>query len=175
MLPRTQNGPEDSVDNCQPEVGLKPFLNELDVSEKMAGLSVVAVSGKSDLTDAQSAEIFSYLKSRRERTWLATAGQVADWWRERERVSVRLESGEAGPRLVVSILAGAALQRAPMVFVNLPEMDGALRLVARGRHEKTPRIARLDAWRAAVVLDAMAVGEYQWDMYFDHPALGTAK
>ena len=175
VLPRTQSGPEDSVDNCQPEVGLKPFLNELDMSEKMAGLSVVSVSGKSELTDAQSADIFSYLNARRERIWLATAGQVADWWRERERVSARLESGETGPRLVVSILAGAALRQASVVYVNLPEMGGTLRLVARGSYGKTPSIARLDAWRAAVVLDSMAAGDYQWDLHFDRPAPGAAK
>ena len=173
VLPRTQSGPEDSVDNCQPEVGLKPFLNELDLSEKMAGLSVVSVSGKSELTDAQSAEIFGHLNARRERTWLATAGQVADWWRERERVSARLESGETSSRLVVSILAGAALRQASVVAVNLPEMGSTLRLVARGSYEKAPRIARLDAWRAAVVLDGMAAGDYQWDLYFDHPVPGT--
>ncbi len=173
VLPRTQSGPEDSVDNCQPEVGLKPFLNELDLSEKMAGLSVVSVSGKSELTDAQSAEIFGHLNARRERTWPATAGQVADWWRERERVSARLESGETSSRLVVSILAGAALRQASVVAVNLPEMGSTLRLVARGSYEKAPRIARLDAWRAAVVLDGMAAGDYQWDLYFDHPVPGT--
>ena len=170
VLPRTQSGPEDSVDNCRPEVGLKPFFNELDLSEKMAGLSVVSLSGKSDLTDAQSAEIFSYLKTRRERVWMATAGQVADWWRERERVSVRLESGATGPRMVVSILPGAALKQAATVSVNLPVMDATLRLVARGGPEKTPRVARLDAWRAAVVLDGLAAGDHQWDMYFDRPA-----
>ena len=175
ILPRTQNGPEDSVDNCQPGVGLKPFFNELDLSEKMAGLSVIPLSSKSDLTQAQSAEIFSYLNTRRASVWLATAGQVANWWRERERVSVHLESVVTGPRLIVSVLAGAALQQAAMVSVNLPQMDGMLRLVARGRYEKTPRVARLDAWRVAVVLDGMAAGEYQWDMYFDRPAPGAAK
>ena len=175
VLPRTQSSPEDSVDNCQPEIGLKPFFNELDLSEKMAGLSVISLSGKSDLTQAQSTEIFSYLGTRRERKWLATAGQVANWWRERERVNVRLEPGAAGLRMVVSVLAGTALQQAAMVSVNLPEMGSTLRLVARGNYEKTPRVARLDAWRAAVVLDGMPAGEYQWDVYFERPAPGLVK
>ena len=175
VLPRTQSGPEDSVDNCQPEVGLKPFLNELDLSEKMAGLSVVSVSGKSDLTEVQSAEIFSYINARRERSWLTTAGQVADWWRERRRVSVRLEPGDNSPRLVVSIGPGDALRKSATVLVNLSAMASTLRLVPRGIYEKAPRIAPVDAWRAAVVLDGMATGEYQWDMYFDVPAAGNAK
>lgn len=175
VLPRTQSSPEDSVDNCRPEIGLKPFFNELDLSEKMAGLSVISLSGKSDLTQAQSAEIFNYLNTRRERKWLATAGQVADWWRERERISVRFESGVTGPRMVISVLPGSALRQAATVAVNLPEMGATLRLVARGNSAKTPRIAKLDAWRAAVVLDGMAAGDYQWDMYFDRPIPGAAK
>ena len=172
VLPRTQSGPEDSVDNCQPELGIKPFLNELDLSEKMGGLSVVSVSGKSELTDAQSAEIFSHLKGRRDRTWLTTAGQIADWWRERDRVSVRLVTGDGGPTLVVTVRAGAVLRKAPVVLVNLPEIDGTLRLTASDTYLSRPQIFRLDSWRAAIVLDGISEGEYKWNLSFDNPGLG---
>jgi Polysaccharide deacetylase len=175
VLPRTVSGPEDSVDNCQPEVGLKQFFNELERAEKMAGLSVVSISAKSDLTDAQSAEIYAHLSARRERMWLATAGQVADWWRDRARVNARLESGGTGFRLVVSVLAGAAFKQAPVVTINLPEMGSTLRLVARGDPEKKQRVTQIDAWRSAVLLDGLAAGDYQWDVYFDSPATGPAK
>ena len=175
VLPRTQSGPEDSVDNCRPEVGLKPFFNELELSEKMAGLVVISLSGKSDLTDAQSAEVFNHLRTRRERVWMATASQVADWWRARELVSVRLEPGIEVPRMLVSIRPGVALKQAATVAVNLPERGATLRLVARGSLEKPPRVVRLDAWRAAVVLDGLAVGDYKWDMYFDRPTTVVAK
>lgn len=169
VLPRTQNGPEDSVDNCTPERGIKPFLNELDLAEKMGGLSVVSMSSKSELTGEQTAEIFKYLRDRRDRMWLTTSGQVADWWRERARVAARLEWGTDAPRLNLSITAGPALSRAPAVLVNLPEMGSVLRLVPRGRYEAAPRILNVDSWRASVVLDGLAPGIYQWDVYFDRP------
>lgn len=62
-----------------------------------------------------------------------------------------------------------------MLTVNLPEMGSTLRLVARGNHEKMPRVVQVDAWRTAVLLDGLGAGDYQWDAYFDRPAPGSAK
>ena len=169
VLPRTQNGPEDSMDEGDPEVGLKTFLSELELSEKMGGLSVVRVPNQSLLTAAQSGEIFNHLRERKDRMWLATSGQVADWWRERERVTVRLEAGVTAPQLTVTVKAGQPLRQAATVLINLPESGGVVRLVARGSYEKVPKVANVDAWRAAVVLDGLAPGEYQWYVYFDRP------
>lgn len=170
VLPRTQNGPEDSMEEGDSEVGLKSFLSELELSEQMGGLSVVRVPNQSLLTAAQSGEIFKHLKARRDRMWLATSGQVADWWRERERVTARLEAGVTAPQLTVTVKAGPPLQQAATVLINLPESGSIVRLVARGSYEKLPKVASVDPWRAAVVLDGLASGEYQWYVYFDRAA-----
>ena len=175
ILPRTQNGPEESVDNCAPEIGIKAFLNELNLAEKMAGLSVVALPSKNELTESQTAEIFKDLSTRREKMWMATSARVADWWRERERVSVQLESGESAPVLTVTIAVGPPLLQATAAFLNLPDSGSAVRLVARGNHEKSPQIATVDAWRAAVVLKGWKPGQYKWDVYFDQPVASPVK
>jgi hypothetical protein len=103
VLPRTQSGPEESMEEGDPEVGLKNFLDELELSDQMASLSIARVPNQSLLTKDQLAEIFKHLKARRDRMWLTTASQVADWWRERERVNIRLESGAVLPQLKVTI------------------------------------------------------------------------
>lgn len=175
VLPRTQNGPEDSMEEGDPEIGLKTFLNEFELAEQMGGLSVVRIPNQTLLTKAQSAEIFRHLKARRERMWLATAGQVADWWRERERVSARLESGAVAPQLTVTIKGATLLPQAATVWVNLPESASSLRLVARGSYGTAPKIVRVDAWRAAVVLEGLAPGEYHWDLYFDRPTTSATQ
>lgn len=175
VLPRTQNGPEDSMEEGDPEIGLKTFLSELELSEQMGGLSVVRVPNQSLLTAAQSGEIFKHLKARRDQMWLATSGQVADWWRERERITARLEAGVTAPQLTVTVKAGQPLKQAASVWINLPESGGTVRLVARGSYEKSPKIASVDAWRAAVVLDGLAPGEYQWYVYFDRTVAVTSK
>lgn len=174
VLPRTQNAPEDLMDSF-PEVGLETFLSELDLVEQMAGLSIASIPNQSLLTNEQLVEIFKYLKARRQQMWLATAGQVADWWREHDQVSARLESGATGPQLTVTIKGEERLKRAAAVWVNLPESGNSLRLVARGNYERSPKIASVDVWRAAVVLEGLAPGEYQWQLYFDRPITSGTK
>ena len=173
VLPRTQNGPEDSMEVGDPEIGLKTFLSELELAEKMGGLSVVRVPNQSLLTAAQSGEIFKHLEARKNRMWLATSTQVANWWRERERVTVRLEAGANAPLLTVTVKADQPLHHAATVLINLPESGRTVRFVARSAADKVPKTMGVDAWRVAAVLDGLAPGEHQWDVYFDRTVTAT--
>jgi hypothetical protein len=175
VLPRTQNGPEESMEEGDPEVGLKNFLDELELTDQMASLSIARIPNQSLLTKVQLAEIFKHLKARRERMWLTTASQVAEWWRERERINIRLESGAVAPQLTATIKGEVPLKKAAMIWINLPESGSTLRLAARGNHEKSPKIVNIDTWRAAVVLEGWAPGEYRWDVYFDRPTINGTK
>jgi hypothetical protein len=175
VLPRTQNGPEEYMEEGDPEVGLKNFLDEVELTDQMGGLSIVRLPVQTLLTKVQLAEIFKHLKARRDRMWLTTATHAAEWWRERERVNIRLESGAAAPQLTVTIKGEGALKQAAMLWVNLPESGSNLRLVPRGNYAKSPKIASIDIWRAAVVLEGLAPGEYHWDVYFDRPAINGTK
>ena len=173
VLPRTQTGPEEATEEGDPAEGMKAFLGELELSEKMAGLSVVRMPNQSLLTKEQLAEILQHIKVRRDRMWLATANQVANWWRERERVSVRLEADAVGPLLTVTVKGEAPLQQGVTVWVNLPESGSTLRLIAEGKVERPPKITAVDAWRAAVVLTDLAPGSHSWQLQFDRPVSGT--
>ena len=167
VLPRTQNGPEESMEEGDPEVGLKNFLDELELSEQMAGLSIARIPNQSLLTKVQLAEIFNHLKVRRERMWLTTASQIAEWWRERERLNIRLESNAGLAQLTVEIKGTTSLQKAAMILVNIPEVGSKLRLNAHGNHKKLPKIIKYDARRDAIVLEGWAPGQYHWDLNFD--------
>lgn len=174
VLPRTQNGPEDLMAEGDPASALKTFLNELNLAEQMSGLSVVRIPSQGLLTDVQLAEISKHLKARHDRMWLATAGQVAEWWRERERVSTSLDSSVVPPLLKVTIKGDKPLQQPVAVWINLPESGSTLRLTADDSHE-LPKIASVDAWRATVTLKGLAPGEYHWHLYFDHSATRDTK
>jgi hypothetical protein len=175
VLPRTQSDPEDLLAEGDPVSGLKLFLSELDLAEKMAGLSVVRISNKSTLNDIQLGAISKQLKIKRDRMWLTTAGQVAQWWRERERVSISFDSKTVPPRLSVTIKGDKPLQQAANVWVNLPDSGSSLRLVAAETYEKLPKIARIDAWRASMDLNGLTPGEYHWYLYFDRAPTRVVK
>ena len=173
VLPRTLGGPED--EDRDAANGMKEFLNELVLADQMAGLAVVRIPNQSQLDKAQLGEFFGHLKALNNRMWMATGGQVSEWWRERDRVNANLESTALAPVLKVTISGDKPLRQAVAVWVNLPESRGVVRLVARGSYAKLPKVVRVDDWRNAVVLDGFAAGEYQWHLYFDKPAVDPAK
>lgn len=174
LLPRTQNGPEDLLGEGDPVVGMNAFLGELDLADKMGGLSVVRILGQTVVTDPQMAEIAARLKALRERMWLATAGQVTEWWRARDAISASVDTNTAPPLLTVRIKGDKPLPRPAAVWVNLPEPDSALRLAADGAIKELPKTSKVDPWRDAIVLDGLAPGEYRWRLYFDRvPKRGT--
>ena len=173
VLPRTIGSPED--EDRDEENRMKQFLKELDFAGQMAGLAVVRIPNQSLLDKTELGEFFGHLKAMSNRMWLATGGQVSEWWRERDRVSANLESNALAPLLKVTISGDKPLRQAVAVWVNLPESRGVVRLVARGSNAKLPKVVRVDNWRTAVVLDGFAAGEYQWHLYFDKPAVDSAK
>jgi hypothetical protein len=167
VLPRTINDPEVAMELGDPVDALKAFLDELELSRKMAALSVLRLAQQSFITKEQWDAIFGYIKSPNNQIWVATAGQVADWWRERERVSFRLETDQTAPLLIVT--GNAPLKQAVALYVNLPESKSVMRLVSQAGAENSVKIASIDAWRSALILKDLAPGTYRWHLYFDRP------
>lgn len=167
VLPRTQTGPEEWMEEGDPDEGLKFFLEELNLTEKMAGLSLVRVPNQSLMSNEQLDVMFTSLKSRNQRMWLTTASQVAQWWRERESIRVRMEIGPAGPVLVVNQSGTKPMTQPAAVWVNLPVSGSVLRLANIGAAQNLPKIGSVDAWRASVLLEGLAPGEYRWAVKFD--------
>ena len=167
VLPRTHRGIEPVLSEHYAEQGLGVFLDELDLSEKMAGLSIIKISQETFVTTEEWVRLFAQLNGRRGRVWLATAGQVAESWRQQAQVTVRLEAGDPAPLLHVTIKGAMPLSQAVAVWVNLPVSNSSLRLTSRDGFARSPKIGQIDEWRAAIVLDGLAPGEYRWNLHFD--------
>jgi hypothetical protein len=167
VLPRTQTGPEEWMEEGDPDEGLKFFLEELNLAEQMAGLSFVRVPSQSLMSSEQLEVLFTSLKGRNQRMWLATASQVSQWWLEREAVSARLEVGPSGPVLVVNQGGAKPMTQPAAVWVNLPKSGSVLRLTSTGVSKISPKVGSVDAWRASVLLEGLAPGEHRWSVQFD--------
>jgi hypothetical protein len=169
ILPRTQNGPDDAVADGDPVTGLKNFLAEFDRAEAMGGLNVIRIPNQSFVSDPQWGEIVSHIKAAKKGIWTATASQVARWWRERDRVSVSLDGG-VSPALLSVVISGQGVLREPiMVLANLPQPGATLRLVPDNDAAQVPvpKLLPFDAWRSALILDALAPGTYHWFIDFE--------
>lgn len=169
-LPRTQNGPDDALAEGDPVQAMLGFLEEFDLAEQMSGLSVIRIPNQSVLNDAQWADFSSRAKAKGSRMWMATATQVADWWREHERVRVSLDADVTPALLTVVVSGDAPLHMPASVLVNLPEAGSMPRLVADSAGAVVPRVAAFDAWRAALILEGLAPGTHRWFVSFDRNA-----
>lgn len=171
VLPNTQSDLEDLITDGDAVGGLKLFLRDLDLTDKMAGISIIRIANRSAVTDAQFAEISSHLKSKQPRIWLSPASNIAQWWREHEKVKSKIDTTTQPARLTVTIDGDLPLRNAATVWVNLPYTDSTMRLVPQDTHAKLPKVTQVDAWRSAVVLSGLAPGEYIWYLYFDRPTM----
>ena len=146
---------------------VQSFVAELDIADKMAALSIVRFPNQTLLTKESLDEIFGAVKERSRHMWPATATQVAEWWRERERVTFDLTGTTTSPTLRVNIAGQDTLRQGVAIWVNLPQPDSSLRIVAPSG--TLPQILKIDNHRAALVLKGLAAGQHQWQLQFDPP------
>lgn len=167
VLPRTQRGPEEAIEEGDPDEGVQHFLDQLALSESMGLLSFIRIPSQTILAQEHQDLILAHLKERRGKAWMTTASDIAQWWRERAKISTRLEFEGERPMLVVTIYGSEALKNPASVWVNLPRKGAHLRLQSPQSDNPTPPVAPVDDWRDAVLLVDLDPGEYCWYLQFD--------
>jgi hypothetical protein len=173
ILPRTQPGPEDAMSEGDPDEGLQKFLEELDLSIQMGGLALVRIPTQTIMSPAQVTKMFDHLRTQRGKAWMSTSAKVAQWWRDRSRISASVESSEKGAMLRVRVVGALSPKEPVAVWVNLPQARARLRLESPLVDNPLPQVSRIDDWRSAIVLQELEPGEYEWYLHFDETTAAT--
>jgi peptidoglycan/xylan/chitin deacetylase (PgdA/CDA1 family) len=166
LLPRTMSAPEDFLSEGNSAQAIQRFLAEITLTDDMAALGVISIPTRSSLSPEQWDAILAHVSSKGSHAWLATASQVAQWWRARERVKVWVNADVSPALLTVEVTGDAPLTEAITLLANLPEPGGKLHLVADAAYLVTPTVSAYDPLRAAIVLDGLAPGKYYWYLNF---------
>jgi hypothetical protein len=166
VLPRTLIGPEDALEE-DPVAGLDNFLGGLDLSVRMGSLSVVRIPAQSLLMPEQRDRIFDRIRSFRESTWIASAKQIAQWWRNRERVVVSLEPSPQGYVLSATVTRAVTVQEPLSIWINLPNRNSRVRLQPLQKGDKLPTVMAADPWRSVLTWRAPMAGKYAWLLKFE--------
>lgn len=170
ILPRTLIGPEEATEVDDPQAGLENFVHTLDLSVRMGGLSVVRLPSQSLLEPEQRKLVFDAIGNLRSRMWIASASQIAQWWRQREQVSVALEPRPDGYLLTATVKHPVTLAQPLSIWINLPRRNSPVRVLPQNKAEKPPTVVAVDAWRSAITWRAPTVGQHQWLLQFDDTA-----
>lgn len=173
-LPRTVRSIDDALPETAPPGAMQAYLAELDLAAQMGSLSVVSIQAHGKHAPLDWNRIFQHAKARQRQQWLATASQVAAWWRERQRVSARVDASVAPALLSVTITGSGPLRLPVTLLASLPQGAANLKLTGEFAGAVLPRTVRLDEGRAAILLDGLVPGEYRWRLGSE-PASGAPR
>jgi hypothetical protein len=169
VLPRTLIGPEDALFS-DADFGFENFIGGMKLSARMGTLAVVGIPSQTLLMPAQRKRILDEMRALREQTWIASANQIAQWWRNRDRVSIAFAPHPQGYVLSATVARTAPNPEPVSIWVTLPKRNSKVRLEALNKGDKLPTIHAVDPWRVAIVMQAPRPGQTQWLLKFDEPA-----
>jgi hypothetical protein len=166
VLPRTLAGPAELVRE-EPERGFEHFLTALDRSTRAGALSVVRLPSGNSLPAAHRSRLVDTIRELRTRAWIASAGQIAQWWRDRAKVSLTLRREQAGHVLSASVAAPLATQQPLTIWVDPPHPGTRLRLRRLEGSGTQPTVAPAADGRLALAWAQPTPGAHRWLLEFE--------
>ncbi|MCA0327941.1 MAG: polysaccharide deacetylase family protein [Proteobacteria bacterium] len=161
VLPRSLIGPEEALEEDD-STGLDNFLAALELSARMGSLSVVRLPTQSLLVAEQLKRVLDKIGSLGPGTWLASASQLAQWWRAQTRVAVRLTPHPQGQMLSAEVGQGFASTKPVAIWIDLPQSHSKARLQALDNGSRPPPLIVVAPGRALISWRAPAAGTHRW-------------
>jgi len=170
VLPRTQM---DDINILPAAVEAKAIASMLksdfDGVRQMGALGLLSVHSQNfalfSPLSAAFPEFLDHLRAYRHDVWLAPAGEVANWWRERERLTYKVSKSANKLAIDVSI-SGSQPAAALSLIVNHPRGGTALQVRPEKSNTPLPAVRDIDGLRSAMVFENMRPGTYSYALTF---------
>jgi peptidoglycan/xylan/chitin deacetylase (PgdA/CDA1 family) len=149
----------------------KALIDDFDFAVNTGALGFLSIHsqnfGEGSVLRQAMPGFLEHVQKRRNQIWLASSNQVAQWWRDRERSTI--SSSISGKRLDFNLtVKGSQPISGLTLIVMLPE-KGVLPAVRSTQiGSVVPKVAKLDDYRAAVLFDSLAPGDYVFQATFEH-------
>ncbi len=147
----------------------KALIDDFDLAVDTGALGFLSVHSQnfaegSVLRQAMPA-FLDHVQRRRSQIWLASSGEVAQWWRDRDRVS--LSSAISGKRMVINLTVKGTDPVNGFTLLIIQPQKGMLPTVQSTKiGAPVPQVTRLDDYRAAVRFDSLTPGDYVFQATF---------
>lgn len=173
VLPRTQRDDINLLgEKLSPEQTTKALVDDFDLTAQIGSLGVLSVHSQnfganSTLTQAMPG-FLEHIKQNRSAVWLASAGQIADWWRNRERFKLTSQHTAKRIDVKISVIDEGAVFDASLV-VMLPQKGVSTIVKSVKVGQPTPVVTRIDDLRMAVTFAKLDPGNYAYQVTFTKP------
>ena len=170
VLPRTQRDDINLYwEKLTPEQTTKALIDDFDLTVETGALGLLSVHSQnfnpdSVLTKAMPG-LIEHIKQNRAPVWLASAGQVADWWRDHERFKVA--AAAIGKRVDINItIKGNTPVSGASLVVMLPQRGVVTTVRSLKTGAPKPTVSKIDDYRAAVLFETLKPGNYAYQATF---------
>lgn len=168
MLPRMHRGAEEMLEDYDEEQAVVSQKVELKSMLALGGLSISRFANQSLLSAEALSELAQAPAEYKATTWLTSAPQLVQWWRERKRVSVELTGTAAAAQLSVTVNGDTPITAPVSVWINLPRPEAVVELTPVGAAPALT-VQTEDGLRAAAILTGLPPGQHVWQIGFRQP------
>lgn len=170
ILPRTQRDDINlTKQNLSVEQTRSELIDDFDLVVDTGALGLLSVHSQNFGPDGILVKampgFLEHLKTRRTQIWLASANQVADWWRDRDRF--KLSYGNSGKRLEFNItITGKTPVSGATVIAMLPQKGFMPEVTSLKIGMPKPVVSKIDDYRVSVAFGSLPPGNYAYQMVF---------
>jgi peptidoglycan/xylan/chitin deacetylase (PgdA/CDA1 family) len=170
VLPRTQRDDINfSSQNLTAEQTSKAMIDDFDEARRTGALGWLSVHSQnfaaSSILATALPEYLAHLKQHKNTVWLASANQVADWWRNRERF--KLDAAYNGKRFDMNItIKGSEPLSGASVIVMLPKKGFLPNVSGTKIGMPLPTVKSIDDFRATLIYPTLEPGNYSYQVTF---------
>lgn len=147
----------------------KTLIDDFNLTLEAGALGVLSLHSKNfDANGVFVAALpgfLDHLKQHSAPLWLASVGQVADWWRERERLRYATRQNGKRIELDITVTGDQPLKGATLV-VMLPHKGAQPTAEGLKIGMVKPIISRIDDYRSSLIFDSLPPGSYAYQLTF---------
>ncbi len=170
VLPRTQRDDINLYrESLSAEQMTQALISDFDLAVEHGALGLLSIHSQNFKTDSPLTKAMPgflvHMKQRSKEVWVASAGDVAGWWRDRERF--KLSSRNTGRRLEFNItVTGDKPVNGASLVIMLPQKGITATVQSTKTDGLKPTVTKIDDYRTAVVFDSLQPGNYVYQATF---------
>ncbi|MEN3363421.1 MAG: hypothetical protein V7606_695 [Burkholderiales bacterium] len=166
VLPRTQHDDISLLEDKQidKQTLLRSMAFDFDLARETGAMGLLSVHSqyfaKDSLLAVVMPEFLKQVARDRRQVWTTSSNDIADWWRERERLAYSISGSSDELILNVTISGQRPLGKASLVLAN--RRAGASFSVQPLSAGAQPVVRLIDQFRTAIVFEGLAPGRYAY-------------
>ncbi len=170
VLPRTQRDDINlASQNLSAEQTSKALIDDFDEAVRTGALGWLSVHSQNFAAGSTLANAFpeylAHLRKSSGKVWLASANQVTQWWRNRDRF--KLDTAYNGKRFDMNItIKGSEPVAGASVVVMLPKRGFVPNVAGTKIGMPSPTVEVIDDFRASIIYPTLKPGNYSYQVTF---------